>query len=314
MNPSDSNMPSEPQVPHAEFKASLLLMAIAALIVAFVAYVMVARGVFEETQDLVLLSDNSEGVVPGMNLTFSGFPIGRVRRVELAADGSVRILIDVVRKDAQWLRETSIFTMERSLVGETKIRAYSSSLTDPLLPAGAERTVLRGDAGEQIPQVMATMRALLENLERMTATDSPLNTSLGALQTLTDKMKGPHGALAGLLGSEDNAKKLIATLDRTNTLLAKTDARVFSQGGLMDESHSAVKELHGMLREARESLKKVDGVLAEAQTIAANTRTATADLDSLRSEVERSLRKTTQLIDEINRKWPFARDTEIKLP
>ena len=38
------------------------------------------------------------------------------------------------------------------------------------------------------------------------------------------------------------------------------------------------------------------------------------DLDSLRSEVERSLRKTTQLIEEINRKWPFARDTEIKLP
>ena len=39
-----------------------------------------------------------------------------------------------------------------------------------------------------------------------------------------------------------------------------------------------------------------------------------ADLVSLRSEVERSLRKTTQLIEEINRKWPFARDTEIKLP
>ncbi|MFA7292992.1 MAG: hypothetical protein WC023_12185 [Rhodocyclaceae bacterium] len=317
MNPPDPttpNTPPDPQVPHAELKASLLLLTIAGLIVAFVAYVMVARGVFEETQDLVLLSDNSEGVMPGMNLTFSGFPIGRVRRVELAADGSVRILIDVVRKDAQWLRETSIFTMERSLVGETKIRAYSSSLADPLLPAGAERTVLRGDAGEQIPQVMATMRALLENLERMTAADSPLNSSLGALQTLTDKMKGPHGALAGLLGSEDNARKLIATLDRTNTLLAKTDARVFSQGGLMDESHGAIKELHGMLREARASLKKVDGVLAEAQVIASNTRTATADLDSLRSEVERSLRKTTQLIDEINRKWPFARDTEIKLP
>ena len=33
--------------------------------------------------------------------------------------------------------------MERSLVGETKIRAFSGILTDPLLPAGAERTVLR---------------------------------------------------------------------------------------------------------------------------------------------------------------------------
>jgi phospholipid/cholesterol/gamma-HCH transport system substrate-binding protein len=301
-------------VPHAELKATALLLAIAALICAFVVYVMAARGVFEETQDLVLLADDSEGVIPGMNLTFSGFPIGRVRRVELAADGTVRILIDVLRKDAQWLRSTSIFTMERSLVGETKIRAFSGILTDPLLPAGAERTVLRGDANEQIPQVMAAMRSLLENLQKMTAEDSALNTSLGGLQSVTERMRGPHGALAGLLGSEDNAKKLVSVLDRTNSLLDKADKRLFSPGGVMDESQAAITQLHGMLREARDSLKKVDALLVDAQVIAANTKGATADLVSLRSEVERSLRKTTQLIEEINRKWPFARDTEIKLP
>jgi phospholipid/cholesterol/gamma-HCH transport system substrate-binding protein len=317
MNPPDptpENSPPEPRVPHAELKATALLLAIALLICAFVVYVMAARGVFEETQDLVLLADDSEGVIPGMNLTFSGFPIGRVRRVELAADGTVRILIDVLRKDAQWLRSTSIFTMERSLVGETKIRAFSGILTDPLLPEGAERTVLRGDANEQIPQVMAAMRSLLENLQQMTAEDSALNTSLGGLQSVTERMRGPHGALAGLLGSEDNAKKLVSVLDRTNTLLDKADKRLFSPGGVMDESQAAITQLHGMLREARDSLKKVDALLVDAQVIAANTKGATADLVSLRSEVERSLRKTTQLIEEINRKWPFARDTEIKLP
>ena len=306
--------PSEPLVRHAEFKAAALLVTVLALICAFVIYVMVARGVFEETQSLVLLSDDSEGIAPGMNLTFSGFPIGRVRRVELAPEGSVRILIDVLRKDAQWLRTSSIFTMERSFVGETKIRAFSGILTDPLLPAGAERTVLRGDATEQIPQVVATMRALLENVQQMTAPDSPLNASLSSVQTVTERMKGPHGVLAGLLGSEANAGKLVTTLDRTNTLLAKTDTRVFGNGGLMDESQAAVTQLHGMLSEARDSLKKVDAVLADAQVIAANARGATSDLDSLRSEVERSLRKATQLLDEINRKWPFARDTEVKLP
>ena len=32
------------------------------------------------------------------------------------------------------------------------------------------------------------------------------------------------------------------------------------------------------------------------------------------AEVEASLRKVAQLVDEINRKWPFARDTQLKLP
>ena len=313
MNPTEPSPPESP-VRHAEFKASALLLSIAALICAFVVYVMVARGVFEETQRLVLLADNSEGITPGMNLTVSGFPIGRVNRVELAPDGSVRILIDVTRQDAPWLRTSSIFTMERGLVGETKIRAFSGVLSDPPLPANAERTVLRGDASEQIPQVMTAMRSLLENLERMTAEDAPLNASLGSLQSLTGRMNGPHGALAGLLGSEQNAGKLIAALDRTNTLLTKADTRLFGRGGVIDESQASIVELHGLLRDARDSLKKVDAVLVDAQAIAGNTRAASTDLVTLRGEVERSLRKTTQLIEQINRKWPFAAETEIKLP
>ena len=47
---------------------------------------------------------------------------------------------------------------------------------------------------------------------------------------------------------------------------------------------------------------------------AGNARSATTDLDALRGEVETSLRKIDSLINEVNRKWPFARDTEIKLP
>ena len=43
-------------------------------------------------------------------------------------------------------------------------------------------------------------------------------------------------------------------------------------------------------------------------------RVATADLGALRGEVDASLRKIEQLINEVNRKWPFARDTEVKLP
>jgi phospholipid/cholesterol/gamma-HCH transport system substrate-binding protein len=69
-----------------------------------------------------------------------------------------------------------------------------------------------------------------------------------------------------------------------------------------------------MLGDARETLKKVDAVLAEAQAVGANARSATTDLGQLRTEVDASLLKVNRLVDEINRKWPFARDTELKLP
>jgi len=323
--PSDDALPS---AEHLEGKARALLWMVGAIVVAFVLYVMVARGVFERTQQLVLISDDSEGVIVGMDLTFSGFPIGRVRRIELADDGKARMVIDVPVKDARWLRTSSIFTLERGMVGDTRIRAFSGILSDPALPADAERTLLRGDTAAEIPRLVASTRALLENLENMTGQESSLNTSLSHLKTVTERMAGRYGALTGVLGSEDNAKKIIDTLERTNNMLAKADQRVFGNNGLvdntqasihsakatLDSSQEAVKQLTLVLQDARSTLTKVDAVLLEAQGVGSNVRVASTDLGVLRAELEASLRKINQLTNDINSKWPFARDTEIKLP
>ena len=316
-----------PPVRNLEFKAALLLALLVALLTGSVLYVMYARGVFDATQRLVLIADDSEGVQVGMDMTFSGFPIGRVRRIELGEDGSARILIDVPEKDAHWLRESSVFTLVKSLVGGTAIRAYSGILSDPLLPDGAERKVLAGDATAEIPRLMSAVRDLLQNLTALSRSDAPLASTLGNMQTVTERLKGRHGALGVLLGNDDDAKKLIAALDRTNTLLArvdgvaakvdgmvtKADAQVFGADGVMPETRAAIVQLNGMLGDARSTLKKADALLAEAQGVAANARLATADLGTLRAEVESSLRKVEHLVNEINRKWPFARDTELKL-
>ena len=322
MEPQPESPPSAPPpIAHVEFKAVMLLVLITTLVLSFLLYVMYARGVFERTQQLVLVSDDSEGVIVGMDLTFAGFPIGRVRRIELATDGKARVVIDVPRKDAHWLRTSSIFTMERGMVGETRIRAFSGILTDPPLPANSERTVLRGDTGAEIPRLVASARALLENLDNMTRADSSLNTSLGHLQTVTEKLTGRYGLLGGVLGSDDNARKIIGTVDRANstldraqTLLTQADKRVFGANGVMDGTQAAVTQLTAVLTDVRASLQKVDAVLVEAQAVGANARVASADLGALRAEVEISLRKVAQLVDEVNRKWPFARDTELKLP
>ena len=61
-------------------------------------------------------------------------------------------------------------------------------------------------------------------------------------------------------------------------------------------------------------MKKVDAILEDAQVAAGNARNATADLAALRAEVDTSLRKVGRMIDEVNRRWPFARDPKLKLP
>ena len=309
-------------------RVGMLLAFAISVALALVVYVLYARGTFEEYQRLTLVTDNAEGVAPGMDLTFAGFPIGRVRRLSLNQDGTAGIHIRVPLENAHWLRTTTVFTLEVGVVGGAKLRAYTSNMQDPPLPDRANRPVLRGDTAQEIPKMVATLRNALENVDRMTDVNSSLDRSLANLRTVTERMAGKHGVLGGVLGSEDNARKLIVALDRANALLAslngvtlkldsvlsKTDQQVLGPGGLVEETQKAVQQANGILTEVGAQLKRVDTILADAQVVAGNAKMATADLAALRAEVEASLRKVTALIDEINRKWPFERDTKVKLP
>lgn len=323
-------------------KVGLLLGATLALLVAFAGYVLYARGVFEPTQRLTLVAANVDGVVVGMDMTFAGFTIGRVRRIALANDGKARIEVAVPRSDARWLRESSVFTLERSLVGGARIRAFSGDLNAPPLPDDAVRNVLVGDTTEEIPLLVANLRNILANVERMTGATSNLNASIASLQVVAERMAGKHGALEAALGNAADAAKVIGALERTNALLAslqgvatkmdstvgkvdaavgKADQRVFGAGGMADEAQAALAEgrkavlqVNAILEQSRASLQRLDAVLANAQDATANLRSASVDLAPLRAEVESNLRRIGQLIEEVNRKWPFERDTGLRLP
>lgn len=317
------------QVPkHLQFRVALLLAVTLVIAVGFVVYALYARGVFEAVQRLTLVADNAEGVTVRMGLTFAGFPIGTVRRITLNDAGKARIEIDVPRDDAKWLRTSSVFTIERGLVGGAKIRAFSGNLRDPPLPDGAVRPVLRGDTAEEVPQLVATARGILENMERLTGTGGSVHATLANLQTLSERMAGRHGVLGAVLGNDEQAAKVIGTIERANTLLASlerastrldtllanTDRRVLGDGGVVDETRKVVMQAEALLGDVRGSLKKLDAVLVDAQSVGSSAKAATADLGQLRAEVDESVRKIAHLVDEINRKWPFQRESEITLP
>ncbi|HTP74185.1 MAG TPA: MlaD family protein [Burkholderiaceae bacterium] len=306
---------------HLELKAGLLLALLVLLMVAALLYLLYARGAFEQTQRLVLVADDSEGVVVGMDLTFSGFAIGRVRSVELGDDGKAHINVDVPTKDARWLKTSSVFTLVRGLVGNTNLRAYTGILTDPSLPDGAVRTVLRGDSTDEVPKLVAATKDLVTSLNALVGADSPLARTLANLETTSARLNDQRGALGVLFGNERDAQRIVATVERTHALLARLDAmaakadtQVFGAGGVMPEVRDTVVQLKTLLADAGASLKKVDAILDDAQAITGSARNASTDLGSLRAEVETNLRKIEGMLNEINRKWPFARDVEIKLP
>ena len=324
-----------PGIRHLRLKVGVLLALIPVLVIALAVYALYARGVFEASRTLVLIAPDAEGVSVGMPVTFSGFPVGTVSRMDLTENGKVRIELEIREREARWLRTTSVFTLDKALLGAAKIRATSPNMKDPPLPPGAVRELATRDAAQDIPQMIARANSILQNVDNLTKPDSSFSQSLAHLQTVTERMAGDYGLLEGATGSPEHARQVLQTVDqvrslvaslngvstRMDSVLAKTDQRVFAQGGVMDEAQKSMVQLNAILSDARESLKKADAVLANAQAATAdvkgataNVKEATVDLGALRAEVDDGIAKINRLLDEINRKWPFARKAEIKTP
>ena len=288
----DEELLSLKPVAHLRAKAAALLALTLILILSAAAYLLYARGVFEPTQRLVLTADDSEGVVVGMDMTFSGFPIGRVRKIELAEDGSVRILVDVTEKDAHWLRQSSVFTLVKGLVGGTTIKAYTGMLGDAPLPPDSVRPVLSGDATAELPQIISSAKEVLANVAALTATDSALGGSLAEVRKLAERMQGQGGVLGAVLGSDEEAKKVGQMLEHADSLLgrmdrmvARADSQVFDANGVMPQVKATMEQLNGLLADTRKSMAKVDAVLADMQVVGSNAREASTDLGALRRVV-----------------------------
>lgn len=324
-----------PLISNLEFKVGALLAATVLLATGFLLYTLYARGTFHSTQSLILVATEAENVSIGMPITFSGFPIGTVKRMDLSNDGNVRLEIAIPTKDARWLRASSVFTLEKGLIGGAKIKAHTTDLSDKPLPNGASRMLYTGDATQEIPALVEQLKTILANIALMTGQDSEINKTLANVQDLTHSMTGEYGMLEGVLGTPDKAKQVIALVDKANNLLgslngvtlkldgvlSKTDSKLYGADGIMDQTQQSIAKVNALLSDVRASLNKADVLLANAQAasadlpkISANVREATADMSQLRTEIDDSVRKVNHLINELNKKWPFARDVEIRTP
>lgn len=309
-------------------KVALLVSVIPAIVVGLAVYALYSRGVFEAERRVVLVAADAEGVSVGMPVMFSGFSIGNVAAMGLTEDGRVRVELQIREKDARWLRTSTQFTLDKQLLGSAKIRAVSPRMQDPPLAEGAQRDLVTRDAAADYPQLIARANSILDSLDILVRPDSNLAQGLANLKTVTDRLAGEYGLLEGLTGSRTRARQFAEALarvdgvvasanravERLDGLLAKSDEKLFGDDGLTRDAQQSIRELHALLADARASLKRADAVLASAQSTATGVQEATSDLALLRAEVDESLRKVNSLLTEINRKWPFARESRIKLP
>ncbi len=314
---------------HLHLKVGLFVIAVMALALGFLFYVLNARGFFEQQQHLNLAAGSAEGITPGVPITFSGMPIGQVTGVTLNDGGGIVIQAEVTADGARWLRTDSSFTLDKPIVGGAKIKVSSANLDSPQLPDNSTVLLLTSDPGQEIPVLIERVKTILANVDHITRQDGELASTLANTRTITTRMTGKYGVLEGVLGSEENARPVANSLKnlenlttrlnqvsaKVDDMLVKTDRWLFAADGISEQSRQSLAQVHAMLVDAQGSLKRVDALLKNAVDISANIKDGTQDLAKLRAEVDESVSKANDLLNDINRMWPFGSgDKQIKLP
>jgi phospholipid/cholesterol/gamma-HCH transport system substrate-binding protein len=296
------------------FKVGLFAAASLLLAGVFMVYLLHARGFFEDSFHLQLAAASADGVAPGVPVVFSGIEIGSVTSLGLNDDGGIVIHAEFLERNAKWLKENSTFTLDKPIVGGAKIRVESPDLGAPALPDNSTMLLLTSDISKEIPVLVERVKAILANVEHMTRKDGEINATLANLKTLSGRMTGEYGVLEGLLGSPEKARQVTDSLEnlraltaRLDSLAAKTDQWLYAQDG-------TAEKVQLMLSDAQSSLKKMDALMANAVEISDDVKAGTQDIAALRAEIDDAVRKANALVNEINKKWPFAREPEVKLP
>ena len=310
------------------FKVGIFAAAALALGAAFLIYLLHARGFFENKFQLQLAAASADGVAPGVPLSFSGIVIGQVTTLGLNDEGGIIIRAEFPARNAKWLKTDSSFTLDKPIVGGAKIRVDSPNLSAPALSNNATVLLITSDISKEIPVLVERVKAILANVEHLTRQDGEINATLANVKTVTGRMTGEYGVLESVLGSPEKARVVIDSLEKTRALVtkldgivlkmdgmaAKTDQWLFAQNGVAEQTRESLVQIRLMLNDAQSSLKKADALMTNAVDISANVKDGTQDLAILRAEIDDAVRKANGLVNEINKKWPFARDTEVKLP
>lgn len=302
-------------------KVGIFAFVTLALGAAFLVYLLHARGFFDGTFQLQLAASTADGVAPGVPVTFSGIEIGQVTTLGLNDGGGIIIHAKFPLRHAKWLKVNSSFTLEKPIVGGAKIRVDSPNLDAAALPNNATMLLVTSDVSQEIPALVERVKVILANVEHLTRRDGEMNATLANVKTISDRMTGEYGVLEGILGSPEKARAVTDALEKTRVLItrldgvaAKTDQWLFAKEGVANQTRASLAQVRSMLNDAQASLKKADAVMQNAVDISANVKDGTQDLGALRTEIDDAVRKANGLVNEINKKWPFARDTEVKLP
>jgi len=312
-----------------EFKVGLFILITSALIVAAVGYVAFKKDVFSRVDTYTLASFSGEDLTEGMPVLLSGYKIGRVDALELGSDGRILVRIKIPHRHVKWLRKDSVFIINKPLIGDPRIVLSTGKMSSPPLSTETvKEVVVANDINETIKKlepVVERLNRITINIETLTENladpQGDVNQILRHTASLAERLAGTESLLDLAIGNPDTVSAVQGALQNTeeittemtlilkkvDAMAEKSDEALYGKDGIFPSVRTLLLDLVG-------KLAKLDQFIIHVNNVGANVDASTKDLTVLRKDLDETVSAINNLVKELDRKIPFKKEPQIKLP
>jgi len=284
-----------------ELKVGVFVVVTTLMILSAVLYIAYSKGFFATEHTFTISSKSGEELTEGMPIYFSGFNIGRVKKLELSNQGLVLVRISIPDQHVKWIKSSSIFSINKPLFGSSKLIVTTPNLNShPLSPKDIPEIVRIDNIDEAIKMVKPT----LEKVDKVVFNIEKITANLAKKDSIIDMVVGDPDSARSIRESTLKTRDILTKVDN---ILLKTDEQVYGNDGVLLLVRKILKDLISKLEKMNVTIDNINKVSSAAAE-------STQDLKLLREQIDSTVNAIGNLVNEIDKKIPFKKEPEIKLP
>lgn len=284
-----------------ELKVGAFVVITTLLIITSAIYIAYSKGFFSKEHAFTISSKSGEELTEGMPVYFSGFKIGRIEKLELSDQGLVLVKIRIPDEHVKWIKSSSIFSINKPLIGSSKLTVTTPNLSSPPLSPKDIPEIVRID---NIDETIKRVRPTLEKVDNVVAN----------IEKITANLAKKDSIIEMVVGDAESARSIRESIKRTQDILAKVDAILAKTDDQVYGSDGALLLIRKILKDFILKLEKINITVDNINKMSSDAADSTKDLKLLRAEIDSTVNAIGNLVNEIDKKIPFKKEPEIKLP
>ncbi len=245
------------------------------LVVGF-GYIIQKKGIFEKKFHYTLIASSGADLIEGMPMLYSGFEIGVVTKLTLAEDGRVEVVIEVPKHQLRWIRRSTLFNLNKPLIGSAAIEIESPMLDDEPLDYTSRRQLITIDGVNEliakVQPVLDDLQGILSNINHMTDQQADLALILKNVELITSKISKTKAVtsldaiMADVQGMIQKAEKVIlgdnnSSISKINDMLDDISGKLQRLDQTVDAVNKSSSSIEGLTKDIKFSMKKTDEIL-----------------------------------------------------